>query len=440
MIPGKPNSLYEIGYMLQGRKAVFLVGFIQFIHSFGLMLIYNIVFSDTAAQLVGGFCTPPVLLGEAWYTSRWFYVLLLAVGMFPIIVKKEIDELEWLATSLGIAIVVFLLMCTILLIVPSFPATPPSIDEFLWPEVKLTTIQKVSTIMVAYAYQQNVFPIYSALKDKSIGGYAASSKRAFLFAICAYYIVALLGIFLFGLNIKSSILLNFGDPEYFDPNTGKPYWESTIIQISFMIVLLAHIPFIFFPGKEGLCILVDEYQRQSISNVLWHKLQSIQEFSELTKHEAAPNPEIKLPLEIEFENSKQTDPKASMIDVKKSVVNALSIVPQNQANRLAYKDMKAEYYYLCVFGYYIVAIVVSILVPDITVVFSFVSAFAVSAIGYWCPGFYYLAALEKFGQKIDREPRWICVAKTLAGIGFVNCALGLFSAIFSIVGGGGGGH
>ena len=183
--------------------------------------------------------------------------------------------------------------------------------------------------MVAYAYQQNVFPIYSVLKDQSTPGYAASSKRALLFALCTYYTMAIVGIFLFGLNIESSILLNFGDPQFFNPKTGKPYWESTVIQMSFMIVLLAHIPFIFFPGKEGLCILVDEWQRKSISNVLWHKLQSIQEFSEVTKNEEPPNPDIKLPLEIELENAQQTDPKASMMDVKKSVINALSIVPQN---------------------------------------------------------------------------------------------------------------
>ena len=105
---------------------------------------------------------------------------------------------------------------------------------------------------------------------------------------------------------------------------------------------------------------------------------------------------------------------------------------------MAYKDMKTVYYMLCVFGYYIVAIIVSILVPDITVVFSFVSAFAVSAIGYWIPGFYYLSALEKYGKDTVKEPRWIMVAKLLAVIGFVNCALGLFSAIYAVISGGGG--
>lgn len=44
LIPEKPNSLYEIGYMLQGRKSIFLISAVCFVNSFGLILIYFITF------------------------------------------------------------------------------------------------------------------------------------------------------------------------------------------------------------------------------------------------------------------------------------------------------------------------------------------------------------------------------------------------------------
>ena len=51
IVPDKPESLYEIGYMVMGRSSIFMVGGVQFINSFGLMMVYFIIFGDTAGQL-----------------------------------------------------------------------------------------------------------------------------------------------------------------------------------------------------------------------------------------------------------------------------------------------------------------------------------------------------------------------------------------------------
>ena len=49
LIPGQPESLYEIGYMLIGRASLFIIASILIINAFGVVMIYFIVFGDTTA-------------------------------------------------------------------------------------------------------------------------------------------------------------------------------------------------------------------------------------------------------------------------------------------------------------------------------------------------------------------------------------------------------
>ena len=48
IVPDRPDSLYEIGYMIMGRKSIFILASILIINAFGLCMIYFIVFGDTA--------------------------------------------------------------------------------------------------------------------------------------------------------------------------------------------------------------------------------------------------------------------------------------------------------------------------------------------------------------------------------------------------------
>jgi amino acid permease len=49
LMPNNPNSLYDIGYELLGRKSIFLNALTSFLLSYCLMLIYFIVLSSTLA-------------------------------------------------------------------------------------------------------------------------------------------------------------------------------------------------------------------------------------------------------------------------------------------------------------------------------------------------------------------------------------------------------
>jgi len=181
-----------------------------------------------------------------------------------------------------------------------------------------------------------------------------------------YLSISLLGLYLFGDNVQSSVLLNFGLPAYYSPITGQPYWQATVIQLSFLIMLLCNNPYTFYAGKESICCLVEEVQRNSISSVL------------IAKHPELVDTSI---------NYAKVDEQVGLIQKSKSLV---------------YKEMDTKHYLLCTFSLYIAEMVLACSVQSISIVFAFLSALIISALAFWVPGYYYLLATEKYTS--DRLP------------------------------------
>lgn len=92
LIQGKPESMYEIGYMLFNRTSIFMISSILMLNSFGLVMVYFIVFSRIMASICGdalGVKTDDTGLVH-YLATKQFWVLALAVLMMPIILKKEL--------------------------------------------------------------------------------------------------------------------------------------------------------------------------------------------------------------------------------------------------------------------------------------------------------------------------------------------------------------
>lgn len=117
----------------------------------------------------------------------------------------------------------------------------------------------------------NLFPIFVELRNKTNNGFLKMQNLGQSMTLGIYIIVSVICIFMFGaeLTTESSVLKNIGNVR---TPSGGIFWEASIVQISFMLVLTCHIPFVFFSGKEAACIIVDEIDRKSISTALWHKL------------------------------------------------------------------------------------------------------------------------------------------------------------------------
>jgi amino acid permease len=124
-------------------------------------------------------------------------------------------------------------------------------------------------MIFCFAFTSNLFPIYSALKEKTNENGLKVFGIATVIAIFVYFGVSVLGILIFG----KGVILNAGNlisniNEETQVNTGKSGFEAYIMRILYFIIVVTHTPPIFFPGKEAVLIMIDEIDRRSISNTL----------------------------------------------------------------------------------------------------------------------------------------------------------------------------
>jgi hypothetical protein len=80
-------------------------------------------------------------------------------------------------------------------------------------------------------------------------------------AMTIYIALSILSIFTFGSALKPDVIANVGEEVDHD-------WESITLRVAFAIVILCHIPYVFFSSKESFLILIDEWDRRSISRSL----------------------------------------------------------------------------------------------------------------------------------------------------------------------------
>ena len=158
-------------------------------------------------------------------------------------------------------------------------------------------------------------------------------------------------------------MLNIGDQTR---DSGGVYPEAVIVQSSFMVVLTCHIPFIFFSGKEALCIFVDEILRKSISRTLWNKIKNSTQYSQMR----TPS--------TERDSFKQLLSTGKEVEETESMGEPPS--ETSSGSRLAYKDMSPKLYFTIVILYYIVTLLGAILIKQVAAVFDICSAIVISSI------------------------------------------------------------
>lgn len=189
--------------------------------------------------------------------------------------------------------------------------------------------------MTAYSFQFNLFPVMNSMKSKSNIDGIRSVYYALLMAMGIYITLSVLSIYTFGSSLQADVLDNVNEEVDHE-------WESMMLRIAFVIVIVCHIPYIFFSAKEAMLIIIDEWDRKSISTSL---------DKQLLNH-----------------------------NVHQSLDEKGDDATEEKKEEVAYLSMNKTYYYLATILIYLFEIFMATLVKDLGIVFQFAAAISGSSI------------------------------------------------------------
>lgn len=194
-------------------------------------------------------------------TQRTFYVLLVAFLLIPVLIKRSMGELPILSYLLLGSVLLFIILTGVDLATGAKEAQP--LSNFKTPIWSDKIVSSISILCVACSYQTGVFPAYTSMQDKSTLRFSISAGIANAFCGVVYIILGILCLAMFGSELQSNVLLNMAT---------RPGYASIFVRLNFSLVLVTHIPYIFFSTKEAYLVFIDEIRHKSVSEKLEAKI------------------------------------------------------------------------------------------------------------------------------------------------------------------------
>lgn len=254
------NSIYEIGYALMGKPSIYITSLLIFTNTLALCTMYFMLFGKMFQDVIHGF------MGlNGFIASPIFWKAFLIIMLLPFFLPKEMKEIKMAAVLLLVALTAFFTILFVQLVHTHHELNTLEPAGKIVP-IKLTdTSTAISTILVAFAIQQSIFPLQASLRDKSKDNTMAVCNQCTYWSTFCYCSIGVMGCLLYKSEVKLSVMENIG------LKTG--FLNASLLLI-FCLVLGCHIPFMFFPCKETLLVMVDEFRTGSISKAMSQRIQA----------------------------------------------------------------------------------------------------------------------------------------------------------------------
>ena len=92
------------------------------------------------------------------------------------------------------------------------------------------------------------------MRSKVSGDGLSAIILALGMSMIIYISLSILSIYTFGSRLETDVIVNVS-------NELNHQWESITLRVAFAIVIICHILYLFFSGKEAMLIIIDEWDR-----------------------------------------------------------------------------------------------------------------------------------------------------------------------------------
>lgn len=432
LTPRKYESIYEIAYLLFGRNSIFVVCVNMFVLNLGALIMYYMLIGDIGSSLMINLLVGAPVEGkqasidnEEWLVklvcSKVFSILAVGAALLLIVFKKELNEMKVISFFFLGIVALFLVLLTSMVFDENVAETA-DFDDLSRVKPDAHLISAVSIIVFAYATQFIVFPSYVELERRSTERFSQVSFISVVILNVAYLATAVCGVLLFGAATTPDLLENIAT---------KAGNISLVIRLTYIVVLLFHIPYVFFAVKEYTLVMYDEVQNRSLSTHLEEKLADFYKIKESKKERetatvAKPQTPIErteneygFPLETEKLLERDDTMTASDSDHESQASNATI---NSVKSALTYKQLSERVFFWTTIVLHAAILLLSVTIKDLTVVFDFTGAISATMMTFIFPAVGYLVALSRYGTSRIRKRRETFVYQVLC---YIFIVLGL---------------
>ena len=197
-ITGK-SGYSMFGKITMGPIGAILVKFIIIVNNMGICIVYLRIFGEVFQTIFQSFVSK-----NSWFMTNWhnfFFILIGAIVMFFFIFIKNISSLKKVSYLGVIAVLVFTILMTVLLLYKTIASELDSDVswKFLFPDCTFPeAFHAAPTVFLAFLFQFNVFPIYYSLKNRGMRSMLRATKIGVTLSLIIFLVVGIIGFLLYG--------------------------------------------------------------------------------------------------------------------------------------------------------------------------------------------------------------------------------------------------